>query len=72
MLLIKMLNYHQGGSGGSSVDTAIASDYEDGHFESNHRQILLSVNCIEKTKINKKRPGMAHSNKAGMTRSFLR
>ena len=35
----------------------------DLRFESSHRQNLycpFTVNCIEKTKMNKKRPGMAH------------
>ena len=53
------------GSGGGSVGRAVAYDARGPRFESSHRQIILSdiylftVNCIEKTKIKKKRPGLA-------------
>ena len=53
------------GSGGDgSVGRAVASDTRDPRFESSHRQTfiehLFTVNCVEKTKMKKKRPGMAH------------
>ena len=43
---------------GSAV-RAVASDTRDLRFESSHRQIEFTINCIEETKIRKKRPGMA-------------
>ena len=54
------------GSGCGSVGRVVASDAKGPRFESSHRQTLISdiylytVNYIEKTKIKKKRPGMAH------------
>ena len=52
------------GSGCASVDRALASDTIGPRFESSHWQTLNytlnAVNCIEKTKIKKKMPGMAH------------
>ena len=46
----------------------VASNTRDPRFESSHRQILFTIkciiNCVEKTKIKKKRPGMARLNKA--------
>ena len=54
------------GSGCDSVGRAVASDARGLWFESSHLQTFISdiylftVNCIEKTKIKKKRPGMAH------------
>ena len=44
------------GSGCGSVGRAVDFDTRGPRFDSSHRQ----NNCIEKTKINKKRPGMAH------------
>ena len=45
----------------ASVGRAVASDTRDPQFESTHREILYvrSLRCIETTKIDKKRPGMA-------------
>ena len=51
------------GSSCGSVGKAVASDSRGPRFKSSHSQNLcwpLTVNCIEKTKIKKKRPGMAH------------
>ena len=51
------------GSGCGSVGRAVISDTRGLQFESSHRQNpinLFTTNCIEKTKINKKRPGMVH------------
>ena len=49
----------QVGSGCGSVGRAVASDSRDPLFESRHRQKIsiehFNVNCIEKTKIKKKR-----------------
>ena len=57
-IIIKM------GSGCGSVGGAVAFDTRGPRFDSSHRQNFIEhlfiVNCIEKTKINKKRPGMAH------------
>ena len=52
------------GSGSGAVGRAVASKTRDPRFESSHRQYYLQYqlylkNCIEKTKIKKKRPGMA-------------
>ena len=38
----------------------VAFDTRDPRFKSGHQQILLTINCIEKTKIKKKRLGIAH------------
>ena len=52
--------------GCGSVGRAVTFDARGPRFESSHRQTFISdiylftVNCIEKTKIKKKRPGMAH------------
>ena len=47
-----------------SVGRAVASDTRDPRFKSRQRQTfierLFTVNCVEKTKIKKKKPGMAH------------
>ena len=46
-----------------SVGRAVASDSRGLRLEFSHRQIFIlnvTVNCIEKTKIKKKRPEMAH------------
>ena len=53
------------GSGFGSVGRPVASNTRDTQFESRHRKTLfiLSVNCIEKTKIHKKRPGIFHFKK---------
>ena len=52
------------GSGCGSVDRAVAFNTRGLRFDSSHRQKFIEhlfiINCIEKTKINKKRPGMAH------------
>ena len=52
------------GSGCGSVGRAVASDSKGPRSESHHRQNIyiehFTVNCIEKTKIKKKRPGRAH------------
>ena len=49
------------GSGCGTVGRAVASDTRDPRLESSHRQILnlRTVKYIDKTKINKKMPGMA-------------
>ena len=50
------------GNGCGSVGREVASDSRGPRFESSHRQTLFylyTVNCIEKTKIKEKRPGMA-------------
>ena len=52
-----------GRSGCGSVGRAVAFNTRGPRFDSSHRQIYvehLFVYCIEKTKINKKRPQMAH------------
>ena len=52
------------GSGCDSVGRAVASYVRGLRFKSSHRQTFISdinfftVNCIEKTKIKKKRPRM--------------
>ena len=57
------------GSGCGSVGRAVASNTRGPRFESSHWQKfiyiehLFTVNCIEKTKIKEKRPGMAHLKK---------
>ena len=55
------------GIGCGSFGRAVASNFRGPRFESSHWQILYSafiylfnINSIEKTKINKKRPEMAH------------
>ena len=52
------------GSGCGSVGRAVTFDTRGPRFDSSHRQNFIEhlfiINCIEKTKINKKRPGMAH------------
>ena len=55
------------GSGCGSVGRAVASNSRGPPFESSHRQEFIywtfTVNRIEKTKVKKKRPGMAHLKK---------
>ena len=55
------------GSGCGSVGRAVAFDTRGPRFNSRHRQNFIEhlfiINCIEKRKINKKRPGMAHFKK---------
>ena len=55
------------GSGCGSVGRADAFDTRGPRFDSSHRQNFIEhlfiINCIEKTKINKKRPGLAHFKK---------
>ena len=58
------------GSGCGSVGRAGTSDTRGLWFESSHWQIFINIEhfvycqlCIEKTKIKKKRPGMAHLKK---------
>ena len=52
------------GSGCGSVGRAVAFDTRGPRFDSSHRQNFIEhlfiINCIEKTKIKIKRPGMAH------------
>ena len=52
------------GSGCGSAGRAVAFDIRGPRFDSSHRQNFIEhlfiINCIEKMKINKKRPGMAH------------
>ena len=52
------------GSGCGSVGRAVAFNTKGPRFDSSHRQNFIEhlfiINCIEKTKINKKRPGIAH------------
>ena len=51
------------GSGCGSVGRVVASNSRGPQFESSHWQhfiLNIIVNCIEKTKIKKQRPGMAH------------
>ena len=50
------------GSGGGSVGRGVASNTRVPQFESCHRQKIYppTVQKIEKTKIKKKMPGMAH------------
>ena len=55
-------------SGCGLVGRAVAFNSRDPRFDSSHRKNFIEhffvnlfiINCIEKTKINKKRPGMAH------------
>ena len=51
-------------SGCGAVGRAVAFKTRGPWFDSSHRQNFIEhlfiINCIEKTKINKKRPGMAH------------
>ena len=54
--LIKKLSL---GSGCGSVGRVVASNIRGPLFESSNWQNFI-VNCIKKTKIKKKRPGMAH------------
>ena len=42
-----------------SVGRTVASDIRDPLFKSSLRQMLFTINRIEKTKIKKKRPGMS-------------
>ena len=55
------------GSGCGSVGRAVAFNTRGPRFDSNHQQNFIEhmfiISCIEKTKINKKMPGMAHFNK---------
>ena len=52
-------------SGCGSVGRAVAFNSRGPRFDSSHQQNVIEhlviINCIEKTKINKKRPGMAHT-----------
>ena len=63
-LFAKRIVIQQSGSGCGSVGRAAAFDTRDPRFESSLRQTLIKhlffVNCVEKMKIKKKRPGMAH------------
>ena len=56
------------GSVGGSVDRAVASGTRDPSFESNHWRFFLikhrfTDNCLERRKLIKKGPGIAHLNK---------
>ena len=59
--------YTFAGSGCGSVGRAVAFDTRGPRFDSSQRQNFIEhlfiINCIEKMKINKKRPGMAHFKK---------
>ena len=53
------------GSGCGSVGSAVAFDIRGPWFLQSSAKFILNIylfiiNCIEKTKINKNRPGMAH------------
>ena len=51
----------QWGSGCESVDRVVASYTKSPWFESSHQQKnILNMYFLEKTKIKKKKPGMAH------------
>ena len=52
-MLLKM------GSGCDSVGRAVASDTREPQFGTIGKFPFLTINCIEKTKIKKERPGMA-------------
>ena len=60
------------GSGCGSVGRVVAYDTRGLQFDSSHQQNFIEhlfvnvfiINCIENTKINKKRPGIAHFLKA--------
>ena len=41
--------------GCGAIGKVVAPDSIDGQFESSHRQILFTINCIEKTETKKKR-----------------
>ena len=65
------------GSCCGSVGRAVASIARGPRFESSHQQTfrtdinLSTVNCIEKTKINKKRPGIAYFEKNALKTSQI-
>ena len=61
--IIKKWKYLRKASGCGSVGRAVAPDTTVPRFKTSHRQILSDINCIEKTEIKKKRPGMAHLKK---------
>ena len=48
------------GRGCGLVGRVVASNTRDLRFEFSDRQIVSNINCIEKTKMRKKSPGMAH------------
>ena len=48
------------GSGCGSVGRAVTSDTRGSSHWQTYIEQLFTVNCIEKTKMKKKRPGMAH------------
>ena len=47
-------------SGCGTVGKAVTSDTRHPLFNSSHRQILITFNCIEEKKIKKKEAEMAH------------
>ena len=47
-------------SGCGLVGRVVVSDTRSPQFESSHQQYTFLLFSIEKTKINKKRPGMVH------------
>ena len=51
------------GSVCGSVGREVASHTSDPQFKSSHRQILFTIHCVEKTKMKKKRPGLAQFKK---------
>ena len=63
------------GSGCGSVGRAVAFDTRGPRFDSSHWQNFIEhlfiINCIEKMKINKKRPGMAHFFKKNKKQSSI-
>ena len=58
------------GSGFGSVGRPVASKTRDVWFESRHRQNVIYLFYIRNTKIDKKRPGMAHLLKQHFFPSF--
>ena len=68
------------GSGCGSGGKAIAFDTRGLQFDSSHQQnftehlfvYFFIINCIEKTKINKKRPGMDHFFKKSLLVQFVK
>ena len=59
-----LFGHQSRGSGCGSVGRAVNFNTRGPRFDSSHWQNFIEhlfiINCIEKTKINKKRPGMAH------------
>ena len=51
----KRISEHFISGGCGSVGIAVASDTKYLQFESSHHQILFTIKCIKKTKLNKKK-----------------